>query len=164
MYKSYWAKFQVFCQRLGWSSLPADPEHVASFIVSLAEESEAKSGSHLAKAAINYFHKCGGPMEKSPTDSFIVRKLLQSATKKWSNPVRKATPVSSMEMTRFGLILSLGSFKELRTAAVFLMQFGLMARFDDVEHIGFWRFGSSGFQSQELQEFHRQIFFLGCQP
>ena len=95
---------------------------MAKFIVLLAEESEAKSGSYLAKAAINYFHKCSRPLEKSPTDSFLVRKLLQSTTKKWSNLVRKATPVSSHEMTRFGLILSLdGSCKELRTAALFVM-------------------------------------------
>ena len=137
-YRCYWGKFRTFCHRYGWSSLPASAEHVAQFIVTLAEQSGTKSSARNAKAAINFYHGSNLPMVPSPTESFVVKKMIQTAIKKFAKPAKKSTPVSSKELIYFGILLTRqlgGEVKELRMAAMFLLQFGLMARWGDVQQL-----------------------------
>ena len=62
--------------------------------------------------------------------------MILSATKKFSKEKKKSVPISSEELIAFGLLLTQSSkFLELRSAAMFLLQFGLMARWSDVQQL-----------------------------
>ena len=91
-YILYWEKYLDFCQKLGWVSVPALANQVSAFLVSLAEESKAKSGALTAKNAITYFHRLKLPLVKDPTDHVRVKRIFNTVTNKWSKPVKKAVP------------------------------------------------------------------------
>ena len=67
----------------------------------------------------------------------MVKKMLKTVRNKWSKPVWvwKASPLSSAEMFEFVLKLSEGSLFKVRSAAMFLLQFNLMAGFDNIKFI-----------------------------
>ena len=115
--------------------MPASSNHISAFLVSLAEKSKAKSGVLPAKNAIAFFHRLELPLVKDPMDHVIVKRILKSASKKWSKPVKKAAPLTSAEVSRLAIIPLEGSFKDLRTAAMVLLQFSLMARYGDIQFI-----------------------------
>ena len=106
LYAFYWKKFLEFCGKLGWASLPASPNSIAAFMVSLAKESKANSGTLNAKNDIVYYHRLHRPFEKSPTDLSLVKKILKTVSNKWSKPVRKVISLSFEVMVKFALFLS----------------------------------------------------------
>ena len=123
LYVLNWGKYLDFCQKLGWVSVPASPKPVSAFLVSLSEKSKAKSGALTAKKTIAFFHRLELPLVKDPTDHVMVKRVLKSVSNKWSKPVKKAVPLSSSEVSKLAVILLEGSFKDLRTAAMVLLQF-----------------------------------------
>ena len=85
--------------------MPASPNQVSAFLVSLAEEAKAKSGALTAKNAIAYFHRLELPLVKDPTDHVMVKRVLLKSVSKWSKPVKKAVPLSSSEVSKLAIIL-----------------------------------------------------------
>ena len=56
-YASQFGKFRAWCEREGYTSLPAQPDVVAAYAVELAVDSESMSTIRLAVAAIVDAHR-----------------------------------------------------------------------------------------------------------
>ena len=130
-YSPYWRKFQKFCKGKNFNLNSS--EAISLFMISLAEKSQSKSSAISARSAIRYFIKNDNPSKKSSTDSFLVQKIAKSIIKKYGRPVKKASPLGSSEIKSLVThLLGTGSFKDERTAAFFLLQFTLFARFEEI--------------------------------
>ena len=133
-YASYWNRYKSFCLEKKFELNSA--EAISLFLIKLAESSENKSAALSAKAAIKFHLKVANYSKKCSTDSFLVGRIAKSIAKKYSKPVKKAKTISSKEVRDMvELLLSNGSFKDERTANFFLIQFLLMARFEEVANL-----------------------------
>ena len=65
-------------------------------------------------------------------DNRRIKDVLKCVRKTFSKEVKKSTPISSEVVAKLVLGLDLGSFKNLRTAAMIIMMFNLMGRFSDI--------------------------------
>ena len=133
-YGSYWKRYKSFCseKKLELNS----SEAISLFLIKLAESSESKSAALSARTAKKFHLKIAKYDKKCATDSYLVGRISKSIVKKYSRPVKKANTLSSKvikDMTN--LLLKNGNFKEERTAIFFLVQFLLMARFEEVANI-----------------------------
>lgn len=130
-YRSYFLRYEKFCEE---SSLDIfKPEAISLFLISLAESSQGKSASLLAKIAIKYFLKLKRPFQKSPTDNYYIGRIVKSIRKKWSRPVKKAKCFESIEL--FKLVRNLldkKDFKSDRAAIFFTIQFCICGRYEEV--------------------------------
>jgi len=72
--------FEAWCARYGFRSMPANPETVAAFIVSEAEEGRAASTLGRRMAAIRYGHKLAKAPD--PTDDEGVHAAMKGARRK----------------------------------------------------------------------------------
>ncbi|MHC2109293.1 site-specific integrase [Methylobacterium sp. CM6246] len=87
--------FQDWCARFGLRSLPANPEAVAAFIVSQAEEGRAASTLGRRIAAIRYAHKLAGADD--PTEDEGVRAAMKGARRKVGvAPTQKAAATAEI--------------------------------------------------------------------
>ena len=59
-YQSDWADFQLFCQRQGFSALPAQPETIALYLAALADQSRKPATLSRRLAAISKMHSAKG--------------------------------------------------------------------------------------------------------
>ena len=63
-----------------------------------------------------------------------VTKAVNSIVKKYSKPVKKAPTLSSKEVVKIvDKLMEDPSAKDFRTVVMVLLQFSLMARFDDIK-------------------------------
>ena len=130
-YSSYWRRFMDFCQKKSMSVLEA--ESVALFLIHLAETTENRVSSLVAKHAIKYHIKLNYPCKKAATDSYLVSRITKSISSKWGKPVKKAKRITSDMVSKMILnLLKTGSFKDERTAMFILIQFICMARYEEV--------------------------------
>jgi len=89
--------FQTWCARFGFRSLPANPEAVAAFIVSEAEEGRAASMLGRRLTAIRYAHKLAGATD--PTEDEGVRAAMRGARRKVCvAPTQKAAATAEIYM------------------------------------------------------------------
>ena len=133
-YASYWNRYKSFCLKKKFELNSA--EAISLFLIKLAESSDSKSAALSAKTAIKFHLKVANYSKKCSTDSFLVGRIAKSIAKKYSKPVKKAKTISSKEVRDMvELLLSNGSFKDERTANFFLIQFLLMARFEEVANL-----------------------------
>ena len=133
-YGSYWKRYKSFCLEKKFELNSA--EAISLFLIKLAESSESKSVALSARTAIKFHLKVAKYNKKCSTDSYLVGRISKSIVKKYSKPVKKASTLSSKvikDMTI--LLLKKGNFKEERTAIFFLVQFLLMARFEEVANV-----------------------------
>ena len=133
-YGSYWKRYKSFCLKKKFELNSA--EAISLFLIKLAESSESKSVALSARTAIKFHLKVAKYNKKCSTDSYLVGRISKSIVKKYSKPVKKASTLSSKvikDMTI--LLLKKGNFKEERTAIFFLVQFLLMARFEEVANV-----------------------------
>ena len=132
-YTSYWRRFEAFCAKKKFKLNSA--EAISLFLIELAESTNSKA-SLSAKTAIKYFLKVTNYYEKSSSDSYLVGRVAKSISKKYGKPVKKAKTLSSKEIRDMvELLLRMGGFKNERTAIFFLLQFLLMARFEEVANL-----------------------------
>ena len=150
-YKSFWLRYKKFCA--SHNLVIHDAESISVFLISLAESTDNKKSSTLAKHAIKFYLKLQFPFKKSPTDTYFVSRILKSISKKYGKPVKKAKGVSSVLVKKIVLkLLNSGSFKDERTAVFILLQFLFMGRFEEMS-------GLTKSCVTFLPQGHIQVFF-----
>ena len=132
-YSSFWKRYRSFCSSRNISLTAADS--IALFLINLAESSKSKSSALIAKTAIKYNLKLLNPSKKSNTDSYLVSRVAKAISKKYGKPVKKAKTISSTIVKELVLSLIEKDFKDQRSAVLFLMQFLLIGRFEEVSKI-----------------------------
>ena len=133
-YSSFWERYKRFCNQ---NSLPLnDAESVSIFLIALAEKTENRKSSLLAKHALKYFLKLELPSRKSATDTYLVGRISAAISKKFGKPVKKTEGLKSETVKKLlSKLLSSGSFKDERTAVFILLQFIFMARFEEMARL-----------------------------
>ena len=138
VYKRLWNKFLIFCSSAGFSSVPASSDSVAAFLIALAENSGGKSSSFTAAAAINYFHRLERSDLDSPTEAWVVKRVLKSIERKFSKPVKKAAVFDSdlmIDFVKFLLNQVSLPLNQFRLLALISLQFVIMGRFSCVQRL-----------------------------
>ena len=134
-YASYWERYNSFCRSNG---LSVDSKSVSAFLIHLAENSDGKSASLLARSAIKFFFKIKYPIKKSPTDTWLVSRISGSIKKKYGRPVKKARCLDSsivkclvMKLLRGKLV----TLRKRRLACFIILQFFILGRYDDIANL-----------------------------
>ena len=114
-YASYWERYNSFCRSNG---LSVDSKSVSAFLIHLAEYSEGKSASLLARSAIKFFFKI----------KWLVSRISGSIKKQYGLPVKKARCIDSsivkclvMKLLRGKLV----TLRKRRLACFIILQFFL---------------------------------------
>ena len=125
-YTFYLRRFEAFCAEKKFKFNSA--EAIPFFLIELADSTNSKA-SLSAKTALKYFLEVTNHYEKCSSDSYLVGRVAKSISK-------KAKSISSKEIRDIvELLLKMGGFKNERTAIFFLLQFLLMARFEEVANL-----------------------------
>ena len=133
-YRSFWERYKKFCSE---NTLPLnDAESVSIFLIALAERTENRKSSLLARHALKYFLKLELPSRKSATDTYLVGRISSAISKKFGKPVKKCDTLNSETVKKLVTkLLSSGSFKDERSGVFILLQFIFMARFEEMSKL-----------------------------
>ncbi len=142
-YRTDWARFQAWCERLKVSPLPASPDHVAMF---LAQEADAGlSPSTIARrlSAIRLVHL--GMEHPSPHDSIKVVEVMRGIRRAWGKPPEQKVPVLEADIQRMVDAVDPDTQLGLRNRALLLFGFAGAFRRSELVNLN----------TQDLQEEER---------
>ena len=78
-YASAWEGFSRYCAAVGWNAMPADPVHVAAYLVDRAKTGRSLSSIKHSRAAIAHAHKEAGMPD--PCSNEGVRRVLRGLSR-----------------------------------------------------------------------------------
>ena len=78
-YASAWESFSSYCAAVGWNAMPADPVHVAAYLVDRAKTGRSLSSIKHSRAAIAHAHKEAGMPD--PCSNEGVRRVLRGLSR-----------------------------------------------------------------------------------
>ena len=78
-YASAWEGFSRYCAAVGWNAMPADPVHVAAYLVDRAQAGRSLSSIKHARAAIAHAHREAGMSD--PCSNEGVRRVLRGLSR-----------------------------------------------------------------------------------
>ena len=90
LYNLHWNNFKGFGSEAGVEATAAGPLVVVDFLANLANSSQSKSSSLMARAAISYHLSLEAPMAGDPTNHVSVAKVMKKIVKKYGKPGKKA--------------------------------------------------------------------------
>jgi site-specific recombinase XerD len=142
-YRAAWAHFQVWCSRHGLAALPALPETVARYLVSIAA---THSRATLAKrvSAIGQYHQLAGrPFEARHP---IIRHTLRGIHRRHGKPAVRSAALTTAEVRRLVATCSADRTVDVRDRALLLLGYaGALRRSELVavqrEHLTFTQEG-----------------------
>lgn len=126
-YASRWRQFESWCHDIHRQPLPADPAHVAAFLVELADAGKALSTINTTTAAIRARHEDAGfddptvPVGVRRTRAGLARRLGQA-------PTQQAHPISLAELRRMLAVCAQDSPRALRDRALLLLGYAAALR------------------------------------
>lgn len=98
-YRSQWAGFVAWCERIGVSPLPATPEVVANWIAERATSGKKVATIALGLAAITEAHRMRG--YESPRSSSVVRLVWRGVRRSAGVAATEKAPITPTEVRRF---------------------------------------------------------------
>ena len=134
-YSRHWKNFIEYC---GSQNFSLSSKAVSAYLIHLAERSEGKASSLIARSAIKYFFKINNPAKKCPTDTWLVSRISASIKKKFGKPVKKAKCLEAPVVKCLVLKLLSGNnptLKDLRFAAFLLLMYFIFGRYDDIKNL-----------------------------
>ena len=134
-YEKYWDKFKTFCAE---SESNMSSSMVSAFMIYLSENCGSKNPALMARAAIKFFYKLYFPAKKSPTDSWMVNRIVKSLIKNLSKTVKKASVIDSdiiKKLVNFLLNNDVVPLKDERLAIFSILQFCIFARFEELQSL-----------------------------
>ena len=149
-YKSAWKRFKDLADSRGVQPLPCDPKDFASLIGEFAEDVGKFHAVKQMLAAVAFFHRMSGsnPPQDSPEFKLVLRGIKRLCYVK----PKRAKPLDS-DILKNVLTSLVGedlwcdsyynvSLRKWRTAAVFVLTFAALCRFDDltklrINHVSF---------------------------
>ena len=78
-YASAWEHFSSYCAAVGWNAMPADPVHIAAYLVDRAQAGRSLSTIKHARAAIAHAHREAGMSD--PCKNEGVRRVLRGLSR-----------------------------------------------------------------------------------
>lgn len=168
-YQSDWRQFEAWCQRLSLASLPADPETVAMFVASQADDGRNPSTLDRRLAAIRLVHLGAG--HPSPHNALKVVEVMRGIRRNWAQPPVKKTAALDDDVKKMADAVDLESRKGLRDRALLLMGFAGAFRRSELVALNTWNLETrdEGIkvtieQSKTDQEAQGQVIAILKQP
>lgn len=133
VYRGKLRLFLAWCQSEGLAALPASPETVAAYVLSLAQRGVSCSTISLALAAISAAHRAAGL--ESPTTALIVSKAVKGYRRKHGvAPHKAAAATGDIVKQMIRALLREDSLRNIRDAA--MLSFGFAGAFRRSELVG----------------------------
>jgi len=115
-------------------NLPADPLHIALYLVELIQSATSPSPVTTAIYSISWAHKTEGLAD--PTANDIVQRVHQGAQRLLSSRRVRKTPVSKAEVTKMLQCLNIASaLSDLQTAVLITVGYAGLLRWNDLSKI-----------------------------
>ena len=127
-YAAGWRVFEAFCRQHGLSTLPADPQTVATFATELAQTRKV-STVRARLAAVAAMHRDAG--EADPTKSEVVRGVVSGIAREHGTRPRQARGLTESDVARVLAAASDGP-RDRRDVAMLLVARDLLARRSEV--------------------------------
>jgi len=132
-YKATFKHWKAWSADQNVTSLPADPLHVALYLVKKVNESESPAPVSAAVHAISWFHQISG--HPDPCRADVVGRVHQAAMRQLSGPRVRKLPLSKSVLNRLGNVLSVDKLLELQTLTLITLGFAGCLRWDDLSNI-----------------------------
>ena len=128
------ARWSDWASQEGISPLPADPLHIALYIVYLCQSASTVSPISTAIHSIAWGHQTRG--HPDPTNHEVVRRAYQAAQRLLACPRSRKKPLSSKDVLKLYQCLSrAGDLITLQTLTLLVVGFAGMLRWDDLAGI-----------------------------
>lgn len=135
-YKNDWRQFEAWCQQLGLSPLPSDPDSVAMFVASQAEKGISPSTLSRRLAAIRLVHLGAGHV--SPHNALRVTEVMRGIRRDWAQPQIKKTAALDEDIKKMADAVDPETAKGLRDRALLLFGFAGAFRRSELVALNTW--------------------------
>jgi len=133
-YSGSFAQFQAYCEAKGFSAKPASAIHVAVYLTDLIDQGKTDHVIASAVYAIKWAHKINVLLD--PTDSYIVKSLLEASKRLNSKPVQKKDVVSSAMLQELCSMYEHSTdVVDLRDLCMIILSFAGFMRFNEVSNL-----------------------------
>ncbi|XP_060081902.1 uncharacterized protein LOC132561192 [Ylistrum balloti] len=133
-YYGAFAKWEHFISGHGFSSIPANPIHVALYLNSLLEKGGTYAVVSSAVYAIKWVHNLNGHID--PTTNSFVQNLIEFSKREAKNPVCKKEPVTTDILINLcGMFLNENDLLVVRDLAMILLGFSGFLRFNELSSL-----------------------------
>ena len=130
-YFNYFRKWEEFCARQNFPSMPASPIQFALYITSLLDSSCSYSVISAAKYAVKFLHELNG--HPDPTQNPFVNNLVESAKRHAKKTVLKKDPITVDHLIRLCTMYSDSQdLLIIRDLTMILIAFCAFLRFDEL--------------------------------
>ena len=133
-YEGAFQRWKAWARTHKVSSLPADPFHVALYVVKLLQDASTVAPVTAALCSISWFHSVNGFPD--PSANPMVRNVSQAARRITAQPKNRKLPVSRQQVRAMARELSKsGTLKDLQTLTLVVIAYAGLLRWDDLAHI-----------------------------
>ncbi|MEO0804048.1 MAG: site-specific integrase [Cyanobacteria bacterium J06642_2] len=120
-YRSDWRQFESWCSNVGLTALPADPDTVAMFVASQADDGRNPSTLSRRLAAIRLVHLGAG--HTSPHNALKVAEVMRGIRRDWATPPATKKPALDEDIKKMVDLIDVTTRKGLRDRSLLLFGF-----------------------------------------
>lgn len=120
-YRSDWADFHTWCEKVDLASLPAAAATVARYLAALADQKAAPSTIERRAAAIRYAHKAAG--QEPPTNTEAVKAVMRGIRRTLRRAPNRKAPATAAPIAAMLEQLAGDELQVLRDRALLLIAF-----------------------------------------
>lgn len=135
-YRSDWHQFEAWCQTVALPSLPADPDTVAMFVASQADDGLNPSTLNRRLAAIRLVHLGAG--HASPHNALKVVEVMRGIRRDWAQPPAKKAAAIDEDVKKMVDAVEPETRKGLRDRALLLFGFAGAFRRSELVALNTW--------------------------
>ncbi len=135
-YRSDWRQFEAWCQTVALPSLPADPDTVAMFVASQADDGLNPSTLNRRLAAIRLVHLGAG--HASPHNALKVVEVMRGIRRDWAQPPAKKAAAIDADVKKMVDAVEPETRMGLRDRALLLFGFAGAFRRSELVALNTW--------------------------
>ena len=132
-YRAAFKRWQVWAKNQKISSMPADPLHVALYLVKLMNDAHSPSPIAAALHGISWSHCVEG--QPDPCKNDIVKRVNQAARRQLAKRVERKKPLSKDTLIQLAGKLDTSKLKELQTLTLVTLGLAGFLRWDDLARV-----------------------------
>ena len=133
-YQGAWARWAEWADEQGVPSLPADPFHIALYLVKLLQDASSPAPIVAAVCSIKWQHDSHG--WPNPCSNQVVANVQQAAKRVLAKPTLRKKPMTKVLLQSLSASLSTSSsLQDLQTLTLLTVGFAGLLRWDDLSHI-----------------------------
>lgn len=132
-YQAGFSRWQDWAETQQISQLPADPFHVALYLVHLMQEARTASPLVTAVCSLSWMHGIHGFLD--PCSSNVVKNVLQAARHTLARPKVRKSPFTKPLLERLYRELASSSLQDLQTLTLVVLGYAGLLRWDDLANI-----------------------------